>query len=75
MLAPSNASKEWSGTLDELKKKQADLAALSSRLIEKHKKLDAEDTNKSELSKEARTAAKEQRKRHIERINNKDRIH
>ena len=34
---PSNASKEWSGTLDELKKKKADLAALSGRLIEKHK--------------------------------------
>lgn len=68
---PSNASKEWSGTIDELKKKKADLAALSGRLIEKHKKLDAEDKNNGELSKEERTAAKEQRKRHIERINKK----
>jgi transposase len=68
---PSNASKEWSGTIDELKKKKADLAALSSRLIEKHKKLDAEDKNNSDLGKEERTAAKERRKRHIERINKK----
>ncbi|GHV48056.1 hypothetical protein AGMMS49546_38260 [Spirochaetia bacterium] len=68
---PSNASKEWSGTIEELKKKKADLAALSNRLIEKHKKLDAEDRNNYELSKEARAVVKEQRKRHIERINKK----
>jgi hypothetical protein len=68
---PSNASKEWSGTIDELKKKKADLAALSSRLIKKHKKLDAEDKDNRELSMTERTVAKEQRKKHIERINKK----
>ncbi len=37
---PSNASKEWSGKLKDLKKKQEKLNALADMLIEKHKTRD-----------------------------------
>ncbi|WP_052299684.1 transposase [Treponema primitia] len=44
---PSNASREWSGSIAELKKKQADLKRLAGRIIEQHKELDRTSANSS----------------------------
>jgi hypothetical protein len=44
---PSNASKEWSGTKQELRKKREKLGRLIAKLISRHKKEDRQDGNRS----------------------------
>jgi transposase len=47
---PSNASKEWSGTIADLKKKKEDLEVFAKKLIEQHK---AKDKTEGETGKES----------------------
>jgi transposase len=58
----SNASKEWSGTFSDLKKKKEKLGKTILFLIEKHKKNDKKETGKNESDK---------RKIQIEKIESK----
>jgi transposase len=50
----SNASKEWSGTLGELKKKQQKMEQAVRYLVEKHKELDSRAESDSLLGREQR---------------------
>lgn len=64
---PSNASKEWSGTFDDLKKKKYKLEKLAQDLVEKHERNDRKDDNPA--------ARREKELAQIERIRKKaDRI-
>jgi transposase len=47
---PSNAAKEWSGTLEELGKKKQDLEALMEKIIGQHVQLDKQAAEETELS-------------------------
>jgi transposase len=48
---PSNASKEWSGTKEDLEKKAAKMEEAIRRIVEKHRKMDQE-ANEEVLAKE-----------------------
>jgi transposase len=50
----SNASKEWSGTLGELKKKQQKMEQAVRYLVEKHKEMDSQVENDSLAEREQR---------------------
>jgi hypothetical protein len=65
---PSNASKEWSGTLSEFRKKRAKLEKLLEKIIEQQKANDKEDAKG--LNKTCAEVIKDKKKgeRHRERI-------
>jgi transposase len=60
---PSNASKEWSGKMSDLKKKKADLEKLLFRILYQHKELDRNATAK-EIQEPFRKTLGEDRERH-----------
>ena len=70
---PSNASKEWSGKLSDLKKKKADLKKLLKRIILRHQELDRDEKARKKLDNFRGTLGddKERRERHIRRIEKK----
>jgi len=70
---PSNASKEWSGTLADLTKKRDKLEKYISRLLLKHKETDKDENAKNKLEKYRNTMGddKERRKRSVEGLENK----
>src|SRR5690606_39377147 len=54
---PSNAAKEWSGTLDELSKKRAKIQRQIRRCLKEHKKLDKRNAdNKARAERLAQSA-------------------
>jgi len=70
---PSNASKEWSGTIEELKKKRDKLQKLVEKLLARHQELDKDKEAKKKLKPFKKTMGndKERRNRHIQRIEKK----
>jgi hypothetical protein len=70
---PSNASREWSGSIAELEKKRADLKKLAGRIVEQHKALDKSESAKKKQKPFKKTMGddKERRQRHIDRIEKK----
>jgi hypothetical protein len=72
---PSNAAKEWSGTLEGLGKKKRDIESLMKRIIEQHIRLDKEAKTETDLRGAAYSYVydAEYQKRHLERIEKKDR--
>jgi transposase len=70
---PSNASKERSGTVKDLKKKKESLEKLLKRIIERHKEIDKSPEMKKiqEPFRETLGDDKERRRRHIERLEKK----
>jgi transposase len=70
---PSNASKEWSGKISDLKKKKADLEKLLSKILKQHKEMDrnAETKKIQEPFKKTLGEDTERHKRHVDRIENK----
>jgi transposase len=67
---PSNASKEWSGTRAELRKKREKIAKLVKKLIEQHKDDDRKDEEGKNEDEEAKFA--ERIKRYEEQIKKLD---
>ena len=70
---PSNASKEWSGKISDLRKKKTDLEKLLSRVLHQHKELDR-NTKSKEIREPFRKTLgedKERRARHVRRIEEK----
>jgi len=67
---PSNASKEWSGKISDLKKKKSDLEKLLVRIIRQHKELDRNAKAKEIQEPFRKTIGEdsERHKRHIKRI-------
>jgi hypothetical protein len=67
---PSNATKEWSGTLEELGKKKSGLEALMEKIIAQHIKLDQDAAGEKELTGAAYSYVydKEYQDKHVERI-------
>jgi hypothetical protein len=70
---PSNAAKEWSGTIGELEKKKKDLESLAAKIVEQHVALDREENKGKGLNPTAASYVydEEYRKRHLERIEDK----
>jgi hypothetical protein len=70
---PSNAAKEWPGTLEELRKKKKDREALMGKIIARHIRLDKESAKEKELSGVAFSYVydKEYQEKHLERIEKK----
>jgi len=70
---PSNASKEWSGTVAELRKKRDKLAEYIKRIITRHRELDNDEKARKIQApyKKAMGDDKERRKRSIERLEKK----
>jgi hypothetical protein len=70
---PSNASKEMSGTLEELKKKKEDLQKLSEKILRQHKEMDKSESNQKKLNETCRAYVydTEYHRKHIERIEKK----
>jgi hypothetical protein len=70
---PSNASKECSGTLSDLRKKKADLEKLGNKLIQQHKERDKHEKKIKKLNKTCRGFIEDKRyhKHHMERIEKK----
>jgi len=70
---PSNASKEWSGTLGDLRKKRDKLKKYISRMIFQHQELDQDENAKKIQAPYKKTMGenKERRQRSIERLENK----
>jgi len=70
---PSNASKEWSGTINDLKRRKERLEKYVKKVIRKHRELDKDKAAKRKQKPFAKTMGddKERRKRHIERIEKK----
>ena len=67
---PSNASKEWSGTIRDLQKKKTDLEKLLSRILRQHTELDR-DAKAQKIQEPFRKTLgedKERRERHVRRI-------
>ncbi len=46
---PSNASKEWSGTKAELKKKKEEMEKVVRQIIKRHRETDATEVNREEV--------------------------
>ena len=70
---PSNASKEWSGTINDLKRRKERLKKYAKEVIRKHRVLDKNKEAKLKQKPFSKTMGddKERRKRHIERIEKK----
>jgi transposase len=70
---PSNASKEWSGTIKDLKKKRDKLKEYIKRMIKTHKELDNNKEAKERLNNFRQTMGddKERRDKNIERLEKK----
>ena len=70
---PSNASKEWSGTIADLKKKRDKLEKLVEKLLVRHQELDKDKEAKKKLRPFKKTMGndKERRNKHVERIEKK----
>jgi hypothetical protein len=70
---PSNAAKEWSGTLEELGKKKKDLEGLMEKIIAQHVQLDQDAAGEKDLSGAAFSYVygKEYQEKHLERIEKK----
>ena len=70
---PSNASKEWSGKISDLKKKKKDLEKLLSRVLQQHKELDKNVKAKKihEPFRKTLGEDKERRDQHVQRIETK----
>ena len=68
---PSNASKELSGTLEDFRKKKADLEKLGKKLAKQHRERDRKESGK--LNKTCRSFIEEKayHEQHIERIEKK----
>ncbi len=49
---PSNASKEWSGTKAELKKKKEKMEKVVRQIIKRHREIDATEVNREEVQQE-----------------------
>jgi transposase len=70
---PSNASKEWSGKIKDLKKKKIDLEKMLFRILHQHQELDR-NTEAQKIQKPfSKTLGddEERRNRHVKRIENK----
>jgi len=67
---PSNASKEWSGKISDLRKKKSDLEKLLVRIIHQHKELDRNAKTKEiqEPFRKVLGEDKERHERHVKRI-------
>ena len=70
---PSNASKEWSGTIAELTKKRDKLLKYISRILAQHKESDKNETYKKKLNqfRKAMGDDAERRERSIKRLEKK----
>ena len=70
---PSNASKEWSGKIEELKTKREKLKKYIKRLIEQHKNLDQDKSVQKKQDKYKKTMgdAKKRRERTVKRLKKK----
>jgi transposase len=70
---PSNASKEWSGTIAELGTKREDWKRLMEKIVKQHIQLDQEGKAKSGFNPTAAAYGydEEYRKRHVERLEKK----
>ena len=70
---PSNASKEWSGTIENLKKKKARYEKFIKKITKRHRDLDKSGDAKRKQGKYKKTMGddKGRRERHIERIEKK----
>jgi len=70
---PSNASKEWSGSLSDLRKKRDKLGLHITELLHQHQELDRDEKAKKKLKPFKKTMGddKERRARSIERLENK----
>ena len=70
---PSNASKEWSGKIEELKKKRDKLEKYITRILFRHQELDKDEAAKKKLQKFRKTMGddKERRARSIKRLEKK----
>ena len=70
---PSNASKEWSGKLSDLKKKKADLEKLLNKVLFRHQELDRDENARKKLDSFRTTLGDDhdRRERHINRIEKK----
>jgi transposase len=51
---PSNASKEWSGTKEELTRKKEKMEKAVRRIISRHKQMDANEANRGMVEQEAK---------------------
>jgi transposase len=51
---PSNASKEWSGTKEELTKKKDKMEKAVKRIISRHKQMDANEANREVIDQETK---------------------
>jgi len=49
---PSNASKEWSGTKEELQKKEEKMEQVVRQIIKRHREIDATEANKGTIEQE-----------------------
>ncbi len=54
---PSNASKEWSGTKAELKKKKEKMEKVVRKIIKRHKEIDVTEANSEEVQQEEQYVA------------------
>ena len=70
---PSNASKEWSGTIEKLKKKKERFEKLVKKITKRHRELDRSEEAKRKQRNYKKTMGddKERRERHVERIEKK----
>jgi transposase len=70
---PSNASKEWSGTIGELQKKRDKLEKYIARIIDRHRELDRDEPAKQLQRPYAKTMGEdgERRARSVERLEKK----
>ncbi|MDR1469221.1 MAG: transposase [Spirochaetaceae bacterium] len=70
---PSNAAKEWSGTLEELGKKKKGLETLMEKIIGRHIRFDKQAGEEIDLTGAAYSYVydKEYQKKHLERIEKK----
>jgi len=66
----SNASKEWSETVEKLKKRKEKLDKYIKKIIKRHRELDKSEEVKKKQKKYIKTMGddKERRKRHVKRI-------
>ena len=70
---PSNASKEWSGTIEDLKKKRDKMEKYIERIIKQHRELDKDEKAKKIQKPYAKTMGKDKdrRERSIARLEKK----
>lgn len=50
---PSNASKEWSGTKEELQKKKEKMERVIRQIMKRHREIDATEPNEEEIAQQA----------------------